>query len=65
MDRIIILLKDGTQEDFQHKPRPGGSYSLSIRYEAAFVVVVDEWGQETAIPVVDVARVVSTPATRY
>jgi hypothetical protein len=53
---IKILMKDGTERDFKYLNR-GGSYSPSIRYETSFVVISDEWGSTTAIPVTDIKEV--------
>lgn len=61
MANIKIKMKDGSLKDFPHVGRSGGSYTKSIRYEGAFAVVTDEWGNETAIPVADIAEVTTTP----
>ncbi len=57
MTSITIYMKDGTTKEFPHKGRPGGSYTKSIKYESAFAVVVDEYYNETAIPVGDIMEV--------
>lgn len=57
MISIKVHMKDGTVRDFPHTGRAGGSYSKSIRYETGFVVITDEWGNETAIPTADVEEV--------
>jgi hypothetical protein len=56
-DRIEITMKDGTKHTFNHEGRPGGSYTKAVKYEGAFVIVVDEWGSQTAFPAADVASV--------
>lgn len=61
MTNITITLKDGTVKRFPHEGRPGGSYTKTVRYEGAFVIVVDEWGTETAYPAADVREVRSDP----
>lgn len=61
MASIFITMKDGTKKDFRHEGRPGGSWTKTIRYEGAFVIVKDEYGNETAIPAADVAEVQVKP----
>lgn len=61
MANITIKMKDGTVKDFPHVGRAGGSYTKSIRYEGAFAIVTDEWYNETAIPVEDIAEVNTRP----
>lgn len=61
MANITIKMKDGTVRDFPHERRPGGSYSKSVRYEPGFVVVTDEYYNETAIPAADVEEVRTKP----
>jgi hypothetical protein len=57
MSDIVITMKDGTVREFKERGRPGGSYSQTVRYEGAFVIVMDEWRSETAIPAADVSEV--------
>ena len=64
MTSISVRMKDGTVREFPHRGRAGGSYTKRVRYEAAFVVVIDEYGQETAFPAADVAEV-KTAEDRY
>ena len=54
---IKIYMKDGSIKDFPHKGRAGGSYTKHIRYEEGFVVVTDEFYNETAIPAHDIAEI--------
>jgi len=61
MQRITVKFKRGTQRDFVHRPRPGGSWTLSLRYEPGFVVIVDEWGKQIAIPAEDILEVIAEP----
>ena len=61
MADIIVKMKDGTAREFRHEGRPGGSYTKSVRLEAGFVVVEDEWGKRPIIPAQDVAEVVERP----
>lgn len=58
---IKIAMKNGVVHDFPHQGRAGGSYTKSVRYEGAFVIVIDEWGATTAYPAQDVAEVKTTP----
>lgn len=50
MPDITIELRDGKVREFKERGRPGGSYCNRLRYELGFVVHVDEWDNETAIP---------------
>ncbi len=63
---ILVKMRDGHGEDkyFPHKGRPGGSYSKSVRYEGAFVIIKDEWGKETAIPA-DIVKEVIVEELNY
>lgn len=58
---IKITMKDGEVKNFPHTGRPGGSWTKTVRYEGAFVIVTDEWEQEIAIPVADVKQVETWP----
>lgn len=46
-------MKDGTTKEFKEVGRASGSWTISLKYEGAFAVVVDEWGNQTAIPATD------------
>lgn len=54
---ISVEMKDGTTREFPHQGRAGGSYTKHIRYEGAFAIIGDEWGNEVAIPVGDIKEV--------
>ena len=56
-EAIRITMKDGTIKDFKHVPRSGGSWTLSGKYEPGFYVVIDEYGNQTAIPTADIADI--------
>jgi hypothetical protein len=58
---ITVIMKDGRRREFKHEGRPGGSYTKRLRYEPGFVVITDEWGQETAIPAEDISEVRTEP----
>jgi hypothetical protein len=58
---VKITKKDGTIMDFPHRGRAGGSYTVTVRFEGAFVIVRDEWGKDTAVPAADVEMVESEP----
>lgn len=47
---IIIKFKNGESREFKHKPRPGGSYTNTVKYEGNFVIIVDEWENTEAFP---------------
>lgn len=50
-------MKDGTVREFKECGRAGGSWTQSIKYEGAFAIVVDEWGNQTAIPASDIEEI--------
>lgn len=57
MTNITVVMKDGKKREFPHVGRAGGSWTKSVRYEGAFAVIVDEWGNEVAIPASDIREV--------
>lgn len=61
MANIILKMKDGTERKFMHEGRSGGSYTKTVKYEGAFVVITDEFYCKTAIPADDVAEVREIP----
>lgn len=61
MSSIKITFKDGTVKTFPHEGRAGGSYSKSVSYEGAMVVINDEYGKRTAFPVDDIKQVDEYP----
>lgn len=66
MPSVAIHMKDGTVMRFTERGRAGGSYSITVRYEGAFVIVTDEWYAGTAVPAADIVKVVTdAPAGRW
>lgn len=61
---ITVKLKTGAVRQFPHEVRTGGSYSETVSYEGAFVIVKDVWGKQTAFPASDVEEVVNDPEYR-
>lgn len=61
MANVEIKFKDGTVRKFDHEGRAGGSWTKKVRYEGAFVIVEDEWGNEIGSPADSVAEVKMTP----
>ena len=57
MTSITVTMKDGTVREFPHKGRPGGSYTKKLKLEVGFVVIIDEYGDQTVIPAADVKEV--------
>jgi len=57
MQRAEIYMKDGTVRTFVERGRAGGSYTIGVRYEGVFVIVYDEWHNETAYPAAEVLEV--------
>lgn len=61
---VTIKMKDGTVREFQERGRPGGSWTQTLKYEGGFAIVVDEWGDQTAIPSADIDEI-KTRSSRY
>ena len=57
MTSIVIDFKDGSQREFPHEGRLGGSYTKRVKYEGAFVIVEDEWYKTYAFPASDIREV--------
>ena len=57
MADIRIIFKDGSVREFKHEGRAGGSYTKSVKYEGAFVIVTDEWYNQYAFPSDDVREI--------
>jgi hypothetical protein len=57
MTDILVKMKDGREQWFKHQNRPGGSYTKEAKYCGSFLVIVDEYYNETAIPAQDIAEV--------
>jgi hypothetical protein len=58
---IHIKLRSGETRKFLEVGRPGGSWTISVRYEGGMVIISDEWGKEIAIPQELVAEVETFP----
>ena len=65
MPDITIKFKDGDTREFHESPRPGGSWTNRVKYEGSFVIIVDEYGSETAFPSQDVKEVIVKQHSRY
>lgn len=63
--KVLIRFKDGSQREFVHKPRAGGSYALQVRYEGEMVIVEDEYGATKAYPVTGTQDVTTWPEHYY
>lgn len=61
MASIYVKMKDGTERQFEHQGRAGGSYTKTAKYEGAFLVIEDEYYQQIAIPAADIAEVRVVP----
>lgn len=61
---VTIKMKDGTVREFKERGRAGGSWTQSLKYEGGFAIVVDEWGDQTAIPSADIDEL-KTQSNRY
>ena len=57
MKNITLHFKDNSVQSFKHVGRAGGSYSKSIRYENGFVVIVDEYQNETVFPSDSISKI--------
>ncbi len=62
---VKVKLKDGTIREFKHRGRPGGSYTVNVKYEGGFVIVTDEWDKQTAFPSEIVAEVETMPTRSW
>ena len=49
-ESIIIHKRDGSKVEFKHRGRAGGSYTIHIKYEAGFAIVIDEYENQTVFP---------------
>lgn len=58
---ISMRMKDGTKREFHHRGRPGGSYTIQLKLEGGFAVVIDEYGSRTCIPASDILDIEETP----
>ncbi len=61
MSSIVIKMRDGSERRFPHEGRGGGSYTKHLRYEPGFVVIIDEYNHQTAIPAELIAEISETP----
>ena len=57
MELIKIIMKNGKVHEFKERGRAGGSYTISIAYEDSFAIVIDEYGNTTAFPSVDIEKI--------
>ena len=65
MSNITVTMKSGEVRNFPHTGRPGGSWTKTLKYEGAFVVIEDEYQKRTAIPAADIREVIETPTFGY
>lgn len=61
---VEIKLKSGITKKFPEGSRAGGSWSQQLKYEGAFAIVIDVWGNQTAIPAEDIEEI-KTSSHRY
>lgn len=61
MSNITVTMKNGAVREFRHEGRVGGSWTKSVKYEGAFVIIEDEYQKRIAIPAADIVEVVETP----
>ena len=54
---ITVIKKNGDIREFLHEGRAGGSYSKSIHCGGNFVIIKNEWGDETIIPSDDIEEI--------
>ena len=65
MSNVIVKMKDGTVRKFPHQGRSGGSYTKTVKYDGAFVIITDEYYVSTAIPSADISEVIESPVRNY
>lgn len=61
MKRITFTMKDGSKREFVERGRGGGSYTIRMKTDGEFAVVIDEWEHQTWIPSVDIAEITCDP----
>lgn len=54
---VTVRMKNGTVKEFKERGRAGGSWSQSLKYEGGFAIIIDEWGDQTAIPSEDIDEI--------
>lgn len=54
---ITIEMNDGEKKVFKPQGRAGGSFSIDVQYRGDWVVIIDEWYNETAFPASSVKQV--------
>lgn len=65
MSNIKIVMKNGDVRVFKHEGRSGGSYTKTVKFEGAFVIITDEYNKRIAIPANDVQEVIEDPHNYY
>jgi len=61
MPDFKVKFKDSRPDAvFPEESRPGGSYTNSMRYDGAFAIHRDVWGNETAWPAADILEIKKT-----
>lgn len=61
MRQIDVHMRDGSVREFKHKGRPGGSYTVDVKYKDGMVVIEDEYHNTIAIPMDLVSEVKTWP----
>lgn len=57
MADVTVFFRDGSQQVFQDRGAPGGSYSNQVRYIEGVVEIENPYGRKTAFPLDLVLRV--------
>lgn len=57
MSDIRVKMKDGKTKLFKDEGAPGGSYANKLKYDGAFAIVEDPYGNVTAIPAADIEEI--------
>ena len=52
---VTVVMKDGTKKVFPHQA--DGRYSKIVCYQGAFAIICDEYGDQTAIPAMDIKEI--------
>jgi hypothetical protein len=61
MANITVYMKDGTKKEFIHQGRLGGSYTKTCKTEGGFLIITDEYHNNTMIPSHDIKEVLVKP----
>lgn len=65
MRSIKVTMKNKTVREFLERGRSGGSYTLTMKSVPDFLVITNEWDEQTWIPAADIAEVKADPGITW